>query len=63
MEKLMYRVTEAAEILGLSRTRTYLLISDGTLASVKIDGNRRIRASDLRRYVESLHVETDHVSR
>jgi excisionase family DNA binding protein len=54
MDKLLYRVTEAGECLGLSRSKVYVLIQSGELPSVKIDGARRVKAEDLRAYVESL---------
>ena len=54
MEKLLYRVTEAAEMLGLSRSKVYILIQAGVLPSVRVDGSRRIRAEDLRAYVAAL---------
>jgi excisionase family DNA binding protein len=54
MDRLLYRVTEAAECLGLSRAKVYELMRTGVLPSVRIDGARRIRADDLRAYVASL---------
>lgn len=57
MQKLLYRVTEAAEVLGLSRSKVYELIKAGVLPSVRIDGTRRIRAEDLAAYVASLRGE------
>ena len=54
--KLLYRVTEVAAALGLSRAKVYQLIQAGTLASVKIDGSRRVKAADLRAYVDRLGV-------
>ncbi len=53
-DKLLYRVTEAAEFLSLSRAKVYQLISSGALRSVRIDGARRIRGEDLRAFVASL---------
>lgn len=55
MDKLLYRIPEACHFLGLSRSKVYVLIASGQLPSVKIDGSRRLRASDLRDYVASLH--------
>jgi excisionase family DNA binding protein len=52
--RLLYRVGEAAAALGLSRAKVYELISSGALRSVRIDGARRIKASDLEAYVASL---------
>jgi excisionase family DNA binding protein len=54
---LLYRVTEAAEVLGLSRAKVYELISSGALRSVRIDGARRIKADDLAAFVASLSDE------
>jgi excisionase family DNA binding protein len=54
VEKLLYRVTEAAQMLGLSRSKVYVLIQDGVLPSVRVDGSRRIRADDLLAYVAAL---------
>lgn len=54
MKKLLYRVTETAQMLGLSRSKVYVLIQGGVLPSVRIDGSRRIRAEDLLAYVAAL---------
>jgi excisionase family DNA binding protein len=53
-EKLLYRAEEAAECLGVSRTKIYELIQAGVLPAVKVDGCRRVRRDDLRAFVESL---------
>jgi len=37
-ERLCYSVREAARLLGLSRTGTYLLIQRGALPSIKLGG-------------------------
>lgn len=54
MRRMLYRVTEAAQFLGISRGKAYQLINAGELKSVKIGGCRRVRADDLRDYVASL---------
>lgn len=54
MEKLLYRVHEAGDVLGLSRSKVYMLIRAGELPSVRIDGARRIKAVDLHTYVAGL---------
>ena len=54
--KLLYRVTEVAAALGLSRAKVYQLIQSGALVSVKIDGSRRVRAVDLQAYVDRLGI-------
>jgi excisionase family DNA binding protein len=53
-DRLLYRVTEVAVFLSVSRSKVYELLASGDLPSVKIDRTRLIRGSDLRDYVESL---------
>ena len=55
--RLLYRVSEAALALGLSRAKVYELINSGVLRAVRIDGARRIRAADLEAFVASLSEE------
>ena len=57
MERILFRVTEVAGFLGLSRAKTYELMKSGALPSVKVDGCRRIKADDLRRFVDDLPSE------
>jgi excisionase family DNA binding protein len=52
--KLLYRVTEVAAALGLSRAKVYQLIQSGALRSVKIDSSRLVRSSDLLAFVADL---------
>ena len=54
MEKLLLTAGEAAELLGIGRTKTYQLIAGGRLASVKIGASRRIPMEALRSYVAAL---------
>jgi excisionase family DNA binding protein len=51
-EKVWLRVPEAAELLGLPRTRTYELIQRGELPAVRI-GERsiRINRAELERFL------------
>ena len=51
-QRLLYRVPEAAEVLGLSRAKVNQLISRGDLGSIKIDGARRIPSEALHRFVD-----------
>ncbi len=53
-EKLLYKVSEVAAFLSLSRTTVYELVRSGALPSVRIGGARRVRGEDLARYVDSL---------
>lgn len=54
MEKLLYRVPEVAEFLSLSRAKVYELIRSEALPSVRVDGSRRVKADDLRAFVDNL---------
>jgi len=54
VSRLLYRIGEAAVALGLSRAKVYELINSGALRAVRIDGARRIKASDLEAFVASL---------
>jgi excisionase family DNA binding protein len=54
VDDLLMKVPEVARRLSLSRAKVYELIASGALISVKIDGCRRVRATDLRAYVDSL---------
>ncbi len=47
---------EVQHYLGIGRTSTYLLLSQGTIPSVRVGRLRRIRPSDLERYIEE-HLE------
>jgi excisionase family DNA binding protein len=40
MEQLMYRPVEAAQVLGIGRTRVFALIKSGRLRSVKLGAAR-----------------------
>lgn len=55
-QKLLYRISEVAHYLSLSRSKTYELVRVGHLPSVKIDGVRRVRGADVVAYVEGLRV-------
>jgi len=54
MTKLLLNVDEAAEVLGISRSKLYELLRDRQVASVKVGGLRRITMTALNQYVESL---------
>ena len=47
---------EAAEVLGIGRSKLYELVARGVVQSVKLDRCRRFRRSDLDRYIRSLPV-------
>ena len=43
LERLLLRPAEAAEILGVSRSKLYELVAEGKLPSVRLDEGRLIR--------------------
>lgn len=51
---MLYSPSQVARILGLSRTKTYDLLSSGAIPSVKIGRSRRVPARLLNDYIESL---------
>jgi excisionase family DNA binding protein len=52
--KLLLTVSEAATTLGISRSKLYELIKAGTVASLRIDGSRRVPYRALTAYVDQL---------
>jgi len=49
--RLLLTIPEAAEALAISRSKLYELIAAGTVASIRIDGSRRIPLTALEAYV------------
>lgn len=54
MDKLLLTPTEAADVLGIGRSKVYELMRSGTLRSVRIDSCRRIPVEDLNTLVAQL---------
>ena len=48
MENLLCSVSEASDALGLGRTKTYQLITEGKLLTVSIGRRRLVRTDSLR---------------
>ena len=57
MPRLLMTVPEAAEALAISRSKLYELIASGAIASIRIDGSRRIPLTALEEYVSRLLAE------
>jgi excisionase family DNA binding protein len=55
--KLLLTVPEAAAALGISRSKLYELIKAGVVASLRIDGSRRIPYRALTAYIDQLMEE------
>ena len=50
--KLLLTITEACQVLAISRSKFYDLLSSGHLPSVHIGRSRRIRMTDLEEFVK-----------
>lgn len=55
--KPLYTVKEVAVIFGTNANYIYDLINKGKLPSLKINNAKRIRGSDLERYIENMPTE------
>jgi excisionase family DNA binding protein len=53
-EQLLFRPSEAAQRLGIGRTKVYELMAAGRLRSVKIGASRRVSATALAEFVATL---------
>jgi len=62
VDKLLYRPKEAAQMLGIGRTRLYDLMHAGRIRSVKDGGMRFITLDALRNYVRQLEDQADKVA-
>lgn len=51
-DRLLYRVGEAAEMLGISRSKAWELVARGEIESLKIDGSRRVTRQAIEAYVQ-----------
>lgn len=54
MNRLLLTSTEAAEALGIGRSKLYELIRVGAVESVRIGSARRIPSDALERYIDRL---------
>jgi excisionase family DNA binding protein len=52
-ERLLLRVEEAAEVMGLSRAKVYELLTEGRIPSIKLGRSRRIPVSALKGWIEA----------
>ncbi len=58
-ERLLVPVNEAAELLGLGRTRTWMLAREGRLRVVRIGRRTLIPREELERFVRELQQEAE----
>lgn len=59
MERLLLTAKEAADALGIGRSKVYELIMSGELESVRIGGSRRVPVEALRDFVNELRCSTN----
>lgn len=59
MTRLLLTVPEAAEALAISRSKLYELLTSGAVASLRIDGSRRIPVTALTDYITRLTTKED----
>ncbi len=60
MDKLLLRINEASELIGMGRSKVYDLIAKGILPAVKIDGKSiRVPAEALRQWVDDQVKQSD----
>ena len=52
VERILYRPGEAAEAIGISRSRLYELMNSGEIPSVKVGNVKRVPVDKLREWVE-----------
>jgi excisionase family DNA binding protein len=52
IEKLLYRPSEAADVIGVSRSRAYELIASGVLPSIRVGSSVRVPVEALRAWIE-----------
>ena len=52
VERILYRPGEAAEAIGVSRSRMYELLASGEIPSVNVGNVKRVPVDKLREWVE-----------
>jgi len=58
VDRLLYSVREAADLLSIGRVKLYELIAAGRIESVRLDGSRRIPREALEEFVVRLRAES-----
>ena len=60
MERLLLRPAEAAEMIGIGRSKVYELLARGELPAIRIGGRLRIPVNKLRQWVSQKMREQEH---
>lgn len=56
--RLLYKVKEVAEMLGIGRSKAYELVRTGEIPSVRVGASLRIRGQDVQDYVNNLYADS-----
>jgi excisionase family DNA binding protein len=51
MDRLLLRPDEAAELIGIGRSKVYEMLATGELPSVRVGGRLRVPLNELREWV------------
>jgi excisionase family DNA binding protein len=51
MENMLLKPEQVAEALAIGRTKTYALLAEGRIPSIRIDGSIRVPIESLRRWI------------
>lgn len=51
-ERLLLKPAEAADAMGIGRSKVYELIASGTIPSVKVGGSTRVPLAQLREWID-----------
>ncbi len=62
-DRLLYRIPEAAEVLGISRSRIYELVRSGDLHGVRVGASLRIPRQELEDFTARLMEAAEVVQR
>lgn len=54
MDQLLFKIEEAAKVLGTSRSTVYRLMTSGQLVSIKVGRSRRVTRQALERFVKAM---------
>jgi excisionase family DNA binding protein len=57
MDKLLLRPVEAAEAIGIGRSKVYELLASGELPSIRIGGSVRVPLDKLRDWIDRKSAE------
>jgi excisionase family DNA binding protein len=58
LDRLLYSIREAAELLSIGRVKLYELVAAGRIESVRLDGSRRIPREALEEFIAGLRAHS-----